>query len=184
MSIFNELQDKIQRMLKEGREDEIYVKEILEKEGMIVSFAEEKEDMYQHIDLWVEHKGNMKGIGIDVKGRKKDRQKDNKFNDNIHWIERQNVNGRNGWLYGSAKSIAFRTNDYVIFVPRKRLIDLVETKTDLTSYVIDCPKECYVQYKRQKWGRDDLSLKVPTKDLIEIASSIYYINNNVFKHIR
>lgn len=184
MTSSNELHDKIQRMLQEGREDEIYVKEILESEGMTVTFAEEKEDMYSHIDLWVEHNGNIKGIGIDVKGRKKDRQKDNKFNDSIHWIERQNVNGRKGWLYGSAKSIAFRTNDMVIFVPRKRLINLVESKTDLTSYVTDCPKGFYIQYKRAKWGRDDLSLKIPTKDLIDIASSIYYINNKLFKHIR
>lgn len=183
MAVSNEIQCKIQNMLQKGREDEIYIKQILENEGLTVTFAEEDEDKHMHIDLWVEHKGNPKGIGIDVKGRKKNRQKDKSYNHNIHWVERQNVTGGKGWLYGLAKNIAFRTNEMVIFVPTKKLIKLVENKTDLTSYVTECPDECYIQYKRARWGRNDLTLKVPTTDLIAIASSIYYINNNVFKHI-
>jgi hypothetical protein len=35
--------------------------------------------------------------------------------------------------------------------------------------VYDTPMECYVPYKRLKWGRDDLSLKALNSDLLKLA---------------
>ena len=35
--------------------------------------------------------------------------------------------------------------------------------------VYDTPNDFYVPYKRKKWGRDDLSIKVPTSDLVSLA---------------
>ena len=72
-------------------------------------------------------------------------------------------------MYGKAEYIAFRTNTRIIFVKREKLLSFALEAVSGKDVVYDNPKEFYVPYKRKKWGRDDLSIKVPTSDLLERA---------------
>jgi hypothetical protein len=56
-----------------------------------------------------------------------------------------------------------------VFVKRDKLLSFALESIKDKDVVYDTPKECYVPYKRKKWGRDDLCLKVKTEDLEEIA---------------
>ena len=108
-------------------------------------------------------------IGIDVKGLNKSSRGDKNFDDTIHWLEIQNVRGKNGWLKGEAEYIAFRTLTDIIFIKREKLLNFALEKIKDKEIVYDTPKECYVPYKRLKWGRDDLSLKAFNSDLRNLA---------------
>ena len=126
------------------------------------------EDVKQHIDFWWD--SPRKGvIGIDVKGLNKSSRKDKKYDDSIHWLEIQNVQGKDGWLKGKAEYIAFKTLNDIMFVKRDKLLEFALERIKDKEVVYDTPKECYVPYKRLKWGRDDLSLKALNSDLRELA---------------
>ena len=133
-----------------------------------VNETKKTEDTEKHIDFWWNspRKGR---IGIDVKGLNKNKRGDNKYDDSIHWLELQNVKGKDGWLKGEAEYIAFRTNSNIIFVNREKLLDFAIEAIKNKEVVYDTPIECYVPYKRLKWGRDDLSLKALTSDLLKLA---------------
>jgi len=152
-----------------GLIDEEFVMKAVESTlGGTTRKATEDEDMYLHVDFW--WNSPKKGIlGIDVKGIKKNKRLDLKHDDTIHWLELQNVQGKDGWLKGKAKYIAFRTSDKIIFVNREKLLRFAVESIKNKEVVYDTPKECYVPYKRKKWGRDDLSLKVLTSDLVRLA---------------
>ena len=66
--------------------------------GLGVNKSFREEDMYDHVDYWLTIPDNGKRWGVDVKG--------NNLPDEI-WIEFKNVQGKKGWLYGSATFIAF-----------------------------------------------------------------------------
>ena len=105
----------------------------------------------------------------------KSKRSDKTFDDSIHWLELQNVQGKDGWLKGKAEYIAFRTLSKIIFVKREKLLSFALESIKDKEVVYDTPKECYVPYKRKKWGRDDLSLKVLNEDLENLADfSINY----------
>lgn len=108
-----------------------------------------------------------KKLVFDVKGVKKSRRSDDMKDDSIHWVELLNVQGKEGWLYGKAKYIAFLTNTSILYVPRLELINLINTKIKNTSVKTSMPNECYVPYQRR--DRMDLIVKVLTSDLRKIA---------------
>jgi hypothetical protein len=152
-----------------GRLDEDFVMDAVKHTlGGNVKRSTKYEDIYKHIDFWWDspRKGR---IGIDVKGLNKSKRSDNEYDDSIHWLELQNVNGKDGWLKGEAEYIAFRTNTNIIFVNRKKLLEFAIEAIKNKEVVYDTPNECYVPYKRLKWGRDDLSLKVMNSDLLRLA---------------
>lgn len=163
------LGEVIKEAYEKGRIDEDFVMKAVEDSlGGECRKASWHEDIHDHIDFW--WNSPRKGvIGIDVKGVKKNNRHDSKYDDKIHWLELQNVNGNPGWLYGKADYIAFRTFTRIIFVKRDTLLSFALESIKGKEVVYDTPKECYVPYKRKKWGRDDLSLKAMTKDLEEIA---------------
>lgn len=128
------------------------------------------EDRVRHIDFWWESpkKGR---IGVDVKGRKKDKQSDKKFNDDIHWIEMKNVVGNKGWVYGDAEYIAFRTSNKIVFVKTKILQEYAEKVIEGKECVYgECPKDFYIPYTRK--DRQDVVFKCPVLDLINISDFI------------
>jgi hypothetical protein len=129
----------------------------------------DKEDKEDHIDFWWDSpkKGR---ISVDVKGMKKNKRTDKEYDDTIQWLELQNVNGGPGWLYGKAEYIAFRTKTKIMFVVREKLLSFALEVVKDKEVVYDTPKDFYVPYKRKKWGRDDLSFKVPTSDLEKLTS--------------
>lgn len=152
-----------------GLVDEELVTEAVEKTlGGTCEKASKEEDMYDHIDFW--WNSPKKGrIGVDVKGLNKGKRNDKEYDDTIHWLEVQGITGHPGWLYGKAEYIAFRTLAKIIFVNRKKLLSFALESIKDKDVVYDTPKECYVPYKRKKWGRDDLSLKVFNSDLEKLA---------------
>ena len=167
--VIKELNSIVKDFYKKGLIDENFVMNSVEKTlGGSCEKATSDEDMHDHIDFWWESpkKGT---IGIDVKGVKKNNRNDSKYDDKIHWLELQNVNGKPGWLYGKADYIAFRTFTRIIFVKREKALEFAVESIKGKQVVYDTPTECYVPYKRKKWGRDDLSLKVYTSDLENIA---------------
>ena len=165
--VSRQLSDKIREYFEKGLEDEQFIMEATESTfGGKCYKATDKQDMYEHIDFfWETPKGET--IGIDAKGIKKNKQKDKKKDDSIHWVEIQNVNGRLGWLYGKAKYIAFRTFTDIIYVKLSTLQKFVEDKIHGKTLVYQNPSECYIPY--QRFGRKDMVIKVPTDDLRAIA---------------
>lgn len=151
-----------------GRLDEKFVMNAVKHTlGGDVTRATATEDRKDHIDFWWDSPKAGK-IGVDVKGVKKN-SRDGKLDDTINWLELQGVSGKPGWLYGKAEYIAFRTFTKIIFVKRERALSFALESIKDKETVYETPKECYVPYKRKKWGRDDLSLKVKTEDLENIA---------------
>ena len=163
------LNETVKEFYKKGLIDENFVMDAVKHTlGGEVEKSSRKEDVKDHIDFWWDSPKKGK-IGIDVKGIKKNSRSDKKPDDTIQWLELQGVTGYPGWLYGKAEYIAFRTFTKIIFVKRDRLLSFALEKVKDKDVVYDTPKECYVPYKRKKWGRDDLSLKALTSDLEEIA---------------
>ena len=164
-----ELNETVKEFYKKGLIDESFVMDAVKHTlGGEVEKSSRKEDVKDHIDFWWDSpkKGR---IGIDVKGIKKNSRNDKKPDDTIQWLELQGVTGYPGWLYGKAEYIAFRTFTKIIFVKRDRLLSFTIESVKDKETVYDTPKECYVPYKRKKWGRDDLAFKALTSDLEEIA---------------
>jgi len=167
--VSRKLNETVKKFYLNGRLDEDFVMNAVKHTlGGEVERSSKHEDVYEHIDFWWDspRKGR---IGIDVKGLNKNKRGDTKYDDSIHWLELQNVQGNDGWLKGNAEYIAFKTNRNIIFVNRKKLLDFATEAIKNKEVVYDTPRECYVPYKRLKWGRDDLSLKALTSDLLKLA---------------
>lgn len=167
--IIKKLNETVKQFYLSGRLDEDFVMDAVKHTlGGDTERSTKMEDVYSHIDFWWDSpkKGR---IGIDVKGVKKNNRDDEKKDDTINWLELQGVSGHPGWLYGKAEYIAFRTFTKIIFVNREKLLSFALESIKNKEVVYDTPKECYVPYKRKKWGRDDLSLKVLTSDLEKLA---------------
>lgn len=163
------LNEEVKSFYKKGLIDESFVMDAVRHTfGGKCKKSTKHEDIYDHIDFWWDspRKGR---IGVDVKGIKKNNRLDDYYDDTIQWLELQNVKGYPGWLYGKAEYIAFRTMSSIIFVKRDKLLSFALKAIKGKDVVYDTPDEFYVPYKRKKWGRDDLSFKVPTSDLVELA---------------
>ena len=167
--VSRKLNETVRRFYLNGKLDENFVMDaVKETLGGECWRSTRDEDVFKHIDFYWE--SPKKGvIGIDVKGLNKSSRSDKNFDDTIHWLELQNVRGGDGWLKGEADYIAFRTLKKIIFVKRETCLDFALKKIEGKETVYDTPKECYVPYKRKKFGRDDLSLKALNSDLEEIA---------------
>ena len=167
--VTKKLNETVREFYLTGRLDEDFVMDAVKHTlGGDVERATVSEDRYDHVDFWWNspRKGR---IGIDVKGIKKNKRSDSTQDDTINWLELQGVSGKPGWLYGKAEYIAFRTFSKIIFVNREKLLSFALEKVKNKDVVYDTPKECYVPYKRKKWGRDDLSLKALNSDLEKLA---------------
>ena len=155
------------QMYNDGVKDELIVMEMTEKHfGGSTVKANKYEDTQMHVDFWWFDDNGAK-YGIDVKGIKKNNRHDQAKDSSIHWVELQNVRGDKGWVYGESTYIAFLTSDCVLFVPRKRLANYVESTIQGKELVGVNPKECYIPYQRR--GRLDIIVKIPTSDLHYLA---------------
>ena len=110
----------------------------------IVDWPTEKEDIKEHWDV------KIGGKKIDVKAIKKS-------DENIHFIEFRNVQGKKGWLYGDADGFAFETEDYWIEVKKMDLQDFIHKKC------ID---------KNIGWGLYEMGSRPGAKDLITKVKTI------------
>ena len=167
--VTRKLNKTVKQYYLNGKLDEDFVRDAITNTlGGETELSTKEEDMYKHIDFWWYSPKKGK-IGIDVKGLNKSTRKDLNYDDTIHWLEIQNVHGNNGWLKGEAKYIAFKCEERIIFVDREKLLNFALESIKNKEVVYDTPKECYVPYKRLKWGRDDLSLKALNSDLLKLA---------------
>ena len=96
------------------------------------------QDINEHWDLMINYK-------IDVKGLRKIKRSDTEVNENIHWVEIKNVNGKLGWLYGEADYFAFETIDYWIIIDKFKLQKLI---TDKTNKIYHKTPTLYSLYRR------------------------------------
>lgn len=162
-----QLDETIQKMYKDGLIDENLVMEAVQHTlGGTCMKSSPKEDMQDHVDFWWDSP-KMGRIGVDVKGIKKKNRKDSEVDDTINWIELLNVRGNPGWIYGKSTYIAFRTKKNILFVKTIVLQDFANKKIIGKQIVHTNPKEFYVPY--QRFGRQDLIIKVPTSDLELLA---------------
>jgi len=126
-----------------------------------ISFASSDEDIYQHWDVKID-------IKIDVKAMKKINREDSEPNENIHYVEIKNVHGNKGWLYGDADYFAFEMKDYYVMVSKIKLQAMI---ADKCKDKIKCAKpKLYQLYSRE--GRDDMITLVKTIDLIFISDKM------------
>jgi hypothetical protein len=126
-----------------------------------VTSSTKEQDMYEHWDLKLTTK-------IDVKTIKKENRYDTVYNENFHWVEIKNVNGKLSWLYGEADYFAFETNDYWIVVDKLKLQEFIKTK--MVGKLVGKSKDPYELYQRD--NRKDVIVKVKTIDLIYIATKL------------
>jgi hypothetical protein len=165
--VSKKLSETVKKFYLSGRLDEDFVMDAVRYTlGGEVNRGSTKEDVEDHIDFWWNSPRKGK-IGIDVKGVKKNSRNDNTCDDTIHWLELKNVQGKDGWLYGKAVYIAFRTFSDILFVKRDRLLSFALECIKNKAIVNYNPNECYTPYRRK--DRDDLIIKVKTSDLRNIA---------------
>jgi hypothetical protein len=132
-----------------------------------VTPSTKEEDMYEHWDLKIEAK-------IDVKSLKKESRSDLFYNENFHWVELKNVRGKLSWLYGDADFFAFETEDYWIIVDKIILQEFIANKTK--GKEIGTSKDTYELYRRE--NRKDVIVKVKTIDLCYLATKLINKNEN------
>lgn len=170
MGKFTEISTK---MYLEGLKDEEMVMELTKKVFKCPTYRSTKnEDVFMHVDLWCIK--NNKRYGIDVKGLHKNKRSDNNYDDTIQWIELLNTQGNIGWIYGKSVYIAFITKTSVLYVPRKKIVKMVEEKIKGKEIVHYNPQNCYQPYQRR--DRLDKIVKVPTDDLRKIAKHEIMLN--------
>ena len=90
--------------------------------------------MIRKIDRYViDENGILKSV--DVKIMKKTSRSDASAQDKWIWVEFNNVNGNDGWLYGEADYIAFERQNNFTLVNRKELVKIAEELVDLKNTV-------------------------------------------------
>ncbi len=155
-----------------GRHDEAFVaKQMLSQLGGSIRVATEQEDIQCHVDFWwTSPDGGV--VGVDVKGMRKRSRYDLRPDNDITWLELQNVLGQSGWLYGSAKYIAFRRIGLTAFVDRMRLAEYAENLIKGKQVVDVRPVVCGIPYTRSRWGRNDITVMVPLDDVQSLADFV------------
>lgn len=142
------------------KQKEVEFAQQIKKFGTVTE-ATREEDMFEHWDIKLETK-------IDVKALRKTRRGDKDTDENIHWVELKNVNGELGWLYGKAHCFAFEIIDYWIIVDKINLQEFIKEKCK-DKIKTETPA-LYKLYTRR--GRSDIITLVKTIDLLYIASKI------------
>jgi len=150
-------QEYIQKFLKKGKS----VEQEFAKLFRNTEPSTTEQDINEHWDVLVKYK-------IDVKGLKKVSRSDSEVNENIHWVELLNVNGKHGWLYSQETDFfAFELKNYWIIVEKKKLQDFIATKVEKTYVPFKAP---YKLYRRE--GRMDTITLVDSFDLIYISECL------------
>lgn len=154
------LDNTIQNFLSEGKVKEDEFAKLLGG----ATKATQKQDMSEHWDLKFQRE-----VRIDVKAIKRDRRS-GEPNEDIHWVELKNVQGKQGWLYGNATHFAFETCRYWIVVEKMSLQTLISDLCKSKVRTSNAGDALYKLYSRN--GRNDLITKIKTLDLCFIAESM------------
>lgn len=149
---------------EDGDRAEKKFKEICEKLGYKTKETSFNENINKHIDLYI--KKNIRWFGVDIKAKKRINRNNPTPQSDYIWIEFKNVNGKDGWIYGSATYIAFELDDGFLLVKRKQLVSLVEKIVDTKNSVDKAEDALYKIYTR-KDKKDKISL-IRASDLYKI----------------
>lgn len=132
---------------KAGRDAELKFKFLVEKRGNVVIESSEEENIYKHIDFWVNNKS------VDVKGSR---------HLNCIWLEIKNVHGNKGWLESEVDYIAFDVEELESFC--------VFNRSDLLMFIQDNVRETakdkteFMKYYT-RLNRRDVLVKVRYDDI-------------------
>lgn len=126
----------------------------------LATTATKDQDINGHYDLIVSAKIDVKSI--------KNTDKIEPSNQNFHWIELQNVQGRKGSLYGDADYFAFETDFFFILVHKPKLQEWIADKCKAKQF--SNKPEIYKLYNRP--GKQDIITIMPTIDLCYLADKI------------
>jgi hypothetical protein len=148
--------DKI-AFLRKGKDVELEFASLF-KDALSTS---QEEDIKDHVDVKI-------SIGVDVKGLKKINRVDESVNENFHWVEIKNVQGKDGWLYGKADFFAFEIKDYWIIVGREDLQKFIADKCKKKTWTNK--PDLYTLYRRV--GRKDIITMITSYDLCYISTAI------------
>ena len=162
----SERSEKIRIALEMGKISEVLFKSLMEKEGYECYTASTYQDTNEHwdINICLEDVSEF----VDVKGIKM------ASIDERTWFELRNVEGNTGWLYApKVDYIAFETEYGFDMYRRLDVLSLIEEnlkKSDITDegYTIYFEKDGlldYRRYMRSNYGRKDLAVLVPFKDI-------------------
>jgi len=132
--------------LRKGKQTENKLIYLLESLGRKVVQANLSQDMYDHIDMFVND------VPIDVKG--------NRYA-NCIWLELTNVNGKDGWLKGKSKYIVMDVIDMNSFLVFKTK-DLLEYCNNIVQ-IANSKNDYNMLYTRH--GRKDQIIKVRYSDI-------------------
>lgn len=132
--------------LRKGKQTENKLIYLLESLGRKVVQANLSQDMYDHIDMFVND------VPIDVKG--------NRYA-NCIWLELTNVNGKDGWLKGKSKYIVMDVIDMNSFLVFKTK-DLLEYCNNIVQ-IANSKNDYNMLYTR--YGRKDQIIKVRYSDI-------------------
>lgn len=118
------------------------------------------------IDIILEGQTNGKPteVTIDIK------KKNSKSASSWVYLEFKNAKGGEGWLYGSAQFIVFETNSSFIFIPRKKLIDFLDSNNIIRWDLpfVDKPwKSKYRLFRRH--GTLETITQIKVSDLYDIS---------------
>ena len=139
---------------------------LAQKRGCAVIEASKRDNMIRKIDRYVvDEKGILKSV--DVKTMKRTSRSDVDAQDIWIWIEFNNINGNDGWLYGEADYIAFERSNNFTLVNRLDLVKIAEELVDLDARVSSSKLAKYKAYRR--YGRSDLIAMMELDIIIEMA---------------
>ena len=81
----------------------------------------------------------------------------------------KNVQGREGWIYGEADFIAFERAGDFIMAPRKKIIELIQSKVRFDLGFVD--RAAQAKYKvYQRKGRRDQITQIKMTDILGLKN--------------
>jgi len=143
--------------LARGREAEKLFAETI---GLFTIPSTKDQDIHGHYDLISHIKWDVKSIN------RTDRIKP--MDQNFHWVELINVQGKKGSLYGDADYFVFETDLFFILVDKIQLQEWIADKCKAKEY--SKIPEVYKLYTRP--GKQDVITIIPTIDLCYLADNI------------
>jgi hypothetical protein len=127
-----------------------------------------RDEQIAHIDFILDAPA-WKNIKVDVKARKKTARQNKQFNDKWVWIEFKNVQGKDGWVYGSSNFIAFERKDDFVIVNRVTLRNWL-SRSNAARFDLPPVKNSweakYRVYSRK--GRRDQLTQVKMSDILKL----------------
>lgn len=124
-----------------------------------------RDEQINHIDFY-------SNLGtFDVKSTKRVSRNDKKYTQELVWLEFKNVQGREGWLFGSADYIAFERKDDFLVVKKNFLQGLASSKCDIANKVNNSSDALYKGYQRE--GRKDLISLIKVEDILNLPHEIW-----------